>query len=76
MIRNSLGQPKAGIAANERCIELYDRLLVSDPSNCEYRLERAERLRSAPSTIAPGSGTTLPPNATIWRLRPRSKVCG
>ncbi len=47
MIRQNLGQAKAAIAANDRAVELYDRLLVADPPNRRFRLERALRLRAA-----------------------------
>jgi tetratricopeptide (TPR) repeat protein len=46
MMRYQLGQPQAAIKANDRAVDLYDRLLAADPDNRNYRLERGKRLRS------------------------------
>jgi tetratricopeptide (TPR) repeat protein len=46
MMRYQLGQPQAAIKANDRAVDLYDRLLASDPDNRAYRVERGKRLRS------------------------------
>jgi tetratricopeptide (TPR) repeat protein len=46
MIRQGLGQVKSAIAANDRAVDLYDRLLDIAPGNRIYRLERGKRLRA------------------------------
>jgi serine/threonine protein kinase len=46
MCRASLGQINAAMEANDRAIELYNRLLAADPRNTVYRFERANRLRA------------------------------
>jgi tetratricopeptide (TPR) repeat protein len=45
-LHHDLGQMAAAITATERAVELYDRLITTDPANRTYRFERASRLRA------------------------------
>jgi tetratricopeptide (TPR) repeat protein len=45
-LRHNLGESAAAIAANDRAVELYDRLLSTDPVNPTYQFERALRLQT------------------------------